>query len=960
VDFFYRVKYLNQLVDYRYEPLVAVVHMKKLLLLSLFLLLAYDFSYSQSWRRVGNWGNRFTDIEWVNEDVAYITGENIILKTIDEGLSWIEQEAPSDHLMLALDFYDEQNGLIVGQEGTAYRTSDGGAIWNIISLGTSVDLKDIKYVSNSIVYITGNDGSLFKSTNGGIDWSQQEINTQSDLNSVIFVSIDTGYIATSNSEIIRTLDGGTSWEITETGFESSLNDIHFLNDTVGYAVGDKGTIIKTEDAGRNWAYINSGMDTDFNKVAFNPNNPLFGVVTGKNGTILRTGNGGLTFATTNSRTTQSISGISFRQGSNIVYAVAASGVVISSTNSGSSWSLRFSGRSNDYAAVQFLTDMRGYIIGEDGLILLTGNGGTTFTVRSRPLSLPFNALYFVSNTAGYISGNNGNIISTTNSGGSWTALNPGTNRNVYGMYFSNINQGYVVGSRGYIAKTENRGVNWSTIAPGNDAIDYRDISFFENNIGIIVGGKGWISRSEDGKTWNKISISGVEDFKSLAILDENTAIVVGNNGSIYKTMDQGLIWRKINVSFNRNFNDTEFLDESVGFIVGDKGLVLKTYDAGETWEQMASGTFQNFTGVSFGDLSTGYAVGENGTLFNYSCMAPQPLTTIFGEDNICISQQVYTVQESTEPGVTYEWRVDGGTILEGQGTARAVIEWDTPGRNAIMVRGKNNCGNGSSSALEVLVSTQPELTGEIQGNGSVCLNTPEEYRVDSLQGTEYIWETTGGTIKAGQGTSKITVEWTVLSQQSVKVTPINPCGEGQALDKSILVSTAPSIPSNIEGPSLVGLEEADYAIEAAPDVNYQWSAGGGGSIVNGQGTGSIRVLWEEEGDYILTVTPMNACDEGESRTFPVNVNLITGLDDEDYDPVFQIYPTPSSGEINVLTRGIPEIKEISIYNALGQLIHNSTLQPDRVEFQMHNLPIGIHTVVLKSRTKNYVKMIIVQ
>src|SRR5690606_8437634 len=151
------------------------------------------------------------------------------------------------------------------------------------------------------------------------------------------------------------------------------------------------------------------------------------------------------------------------------------------------------------------------------------------------------------------------------------------------------------------------------------------------------------------------------------------------------------------------------------------------------------------------------------------------------------------------PGITYEWRVDGGTILEGQGTARAVIKWDTPGRNAIMVRGKNNCGNGSSSALEVLVSTQPELNGEIQGNGSVCLDTTEEYKVDSLQGTEYIWETTGGIIKTGQGTSKITIEWTDLSQQSVKVTPINPCGEGQALDKTILVSTAPSIPSAIEG-----------------------------------------------------------------------------------------------------------------------------------------------------------------
>src|SRR5690606_30153876 len=166
-----------------------------------------------------------------------------------------------------------------------------------------------------------------------------------------------------------------------------------------------------------------------------------------------------------------------------------------------------------------------------------------FTVRSRPLSLPFNALHFVSNTAGYISGNNGNIISTTNSGGAWTALNPGTNRNVYGMYFFSINIGYVVGSRGYIAKTENRGVNWTTIAPGNGEVDYRDIVFFDNITGIIVGDEGWLSRSEGGQDWAQIALPTTEDLKAIEILDEQTAIAVGNRGTIIKTSDQGRTWR---------------------------------------------------------------------------------------------------------------------------------------------------------------------------------------------------------------------------------------------------------------------------------------------------------------------------------------------------------------------------------------------------------------------------------
>ena len=933
--------------------------MKRAVLLSLLFIISLDSVYSQSWRRVGNWGNRFTDIKWVTEEVGYIAGENIILKTLDGGLSWVEQEAPTDHLMLALDFYDVDNGMVVGQEGTVYRTSDGGRTWQTVELGTEVTLKDIGYLSEDKVYIVGEYGTLFRSTDKGQSWVRQHLNSNAAFNALYFVNADSGYIATSASEIIKTVDGGTNWQTLGTDFGSSLNDVFFLNDTVGYAVGDGGTIIKSQNAGTSWTYINSGMDTDFSKVVFNPSNPLLGLVVGKNGTILRTANGGLTFATVASRTSQAIDGISFRPHTNIVYAVAGSGVVISSTNSGGSWTLRHSGRANDYTGVQFTTGQRGYIIGEEGLILLTGNGGTSFTVRSRPLSLPFNALHFVSNTAGYISGNNGNIISTTNSGGAWTALNPGTNRNVYGMYFFSINIGYVVGSRGYIAKTENRGVNWTTIAPGNGEIDFRDIAFFDNVTGIIVGDKGWLSRSEGGQDWSQIEVPTDEDLKAIEILDEQTAIAVGNKGTIIKTSDQGRTWRKIPVEFIRKFNDIEFLDESVGFIVGEKGLILKTSDAGETFERMSTGTYQNLTGVSFGDLSTGYAVGENGALFNYSCLVPETLTTVFGEDNICLSEQVYTVQESSEPGIFYEWRVDGGTVIEGQGTTRAVIRWDSPGRNAIMVRGQNNCGNGIPAALEVLVSTEPEKVKAIEGDGAVCLDAFEEYLVDSVPGTEYIWETTGGVVRAGQGTPKVTIEWTQLGPQSLKVTPANACGQGPVTEKPINITTVPSKPSTIQGADKVGLEEADYSVNGLANVNYQWTTEGG-SVVSGQGTNAVRILWEKEGDFILHVTPMNACDQGESQQLEVNVNLITGIEEEDRGVLFNIYPNPSTGNIKISTIGIPHVVEIVIFNALGQVIYRHQPASARDEFPVPNLPTGVHTVMVRSKTQNYTKMVVIQ
>src|SRR5690606_40140806 len=117
--------------------------------------------------RVGLWGNQVSGIGWVTEDVAYIAGDNIILKTIDGGLSWIEQEAPTDNLMLSLDFYDTEKGIIVGTKGVIYQTSGGGRSWESIDLGTSVQLKDVCIVTKSTIVNAGVIGDVYTCTNGG-------------------------------------------------------------------------------------------------------------------------------------------------------------------------------------------------------------------------------------------------------------------------------------------------------------------------------------------------------------------------------------------------------------------------------------------------------------------------------------------------------------------------------------------------------------------------------------------------------------------------------------------------------------------------------------------------------------------------------------------------------------------------------------------------------------------------
>lgn len=936
----------------------------KLLLVSVIFILTMCYTHTsaqQAWKRLGGWGNSFTGIAWVNDEIGFIAGPQIILKTVDGGLSWFEQEPPTKTQMLGVDFFDENLGLIVGENGEIYRTVNGGNQWSLIRIPSNVRLTKVSFLNQNRVYAVGDNGDVYRSTNGGLSWARQNIGINVDLKSLFFFNQDTGYIAASNGQILRTFNGGNNWSVQATGQTDAINDLHFVSSSTGYAVGNRGLVLKTIDAGQQWVRINSGTERDLLSVSFSRLNTNQGVFTGRNATLIRTVNGGLTLDGINVNNAETYVDAKFRGNTSVVFAVGTNGFVLSSINAGNSWTLRLSGRDVDYSGVKFRTDNLGYLIGSNGRFFVTTNGGNTLVDRSRPLSVTFKGIDFPSNNFGYISGDEGTVLRTSNSGSNWTSLNLGTSRSINGLFFYTNAIGYAVGNGGYIVRTVDSGVSWQKMSESNTTVDLVGFGGFGMQIGIVIGKDGYVGRSVDFSDWEKVNVSTSENLNAIKILDEKTGIIVGDKGTILKTVDEGKSWEKITISFTQNLTGIDFLDEQVGFISGERGLILRTRDSGETWDRMETGTFQNFTGISFGNLSKGYAVGEKGTFFDYACQVPATPTVIFGEDRICLSQQVYTIQETAGIDEEFEWRIDGGTIREGQGTNRIVVQWDTPGRNAVLVRAKNDCGNGATRGLEVVVSTTPQSVPEIRGEGAVCVNTSTVYELDDFAGTAYIWTVTGGVIREGQGTNRVIIDWTSLNQQSITVTPENPCGRGQTFSKSIQVQQPPPQPSAITGPTIAAFTEEVYEVQSIPNVNFQWSvSSGGGRVVSGQGTARATIRWEREGTFQVTVTPMNQCEMGLSRSYEVVVNLITSLPKEQQLVEPKVYPNPSQGAVNVDLTGITDVRRISVVNALGQITREYILTEGETFVRVESLPKGFYNIIIQRREETYSKKLIVR
>lgn len=111
-------------------------------------------------------------ISVVNSQVAWICGDGDVLATSDVGDTWSNKSisvASQDFRPLGISVLSDQVAGVVGQEGSVYRTTDGGTSWNRKdpAVGRTSTIERIKAFDMNNVYAIGNSGSFFSTGNGG-------------------------------------------------------------------------------------------------------------------------------------------------------------------------------------------------------------------------------------------------------------------------------------------------------------------------------------------------------------------------------------------------------------------------------------------------------------------------------------------------------------------------------------------------------------------------------------------------------------------------------------------------------------------------------------------------------------------------------------------------------------------------------------------------------------------------
>ncbi len=597
--------------------------MKKLLLITLIVILSIAQFYTQTWRKaVTSTYPSFNDISLISETEGWIVGSaGTVYKTADGGMTWVEQYTGVSVALYSTFFINAQQGFIGGANRYLLSTVNGGNTWAVDSIevipNATASIRSVYFADELHGWVmaqTSSAGWVARTTDGGASWSLDLDFSGGDLEAMSFYGSSNGIVTgggVGKVDLFYTTDGATWTKAPVPAFppvytRTDIRGVYMVDANTAYTCGwgsmvglQPSIYLKTTDSGATWEYLTQAEESrtydNLWGVWFKDSNNGISIGGATRGSIVsRTSDGGVNWIPIRApfgATLQSVTGFGDK-----IWIVGNSGLIAFSPDFGDSWQLITPIPSGTLYRIQFPGEGIGIAAGFDGVFLKTSNGGQDWiggylTAGFRTINIQ--DIYFVNENVGYASHSYRMVAKTTNGGTDWFAviadtMSPTTTS--YGVHFVDENYGFVVGRIAsgvdIIYKTTDGGTSWST-KTGLVGKDLRGVEFVNMNRGIIVGDAlNIIYTNDGGENWSPASFTDVPaelqttNLRSVEFLDENTAVAVGDK-IILKSVNGGAEWKFIQTG-SATLNYVHFHNQNIGYAVG-QGEVWKTIDAGETW-----------------------------------------------------------------------------------------------------------------------------------------------------------------------------------------------------------------------------------------------------------------------------------------------------------------------------------------------------------------------------------------
>jgi photosystem II stability/assembly factor-like uncharacterized protein len=243
------------------------------------------------------------------------------------------------------------------------------------------------------------------------------------------------------------------------------------------------------------------------------------------------------------------------------------------------------------------------------------------------------------------------------------------------VYFISNDTGFIVNNN-EILLTTNCGEKWMV---QKEIESSNDINFF-NSIGFIVGNNGYVLKTiNNGNDWSIVNIGVTDNLNTVNIISEDT-IIISSSNKLIKSFDGGNNWQSIDILSNV-VNRTFFINSKTGHAACNEGKIMKTTDGGENWyiTESVSVTPSNFFTIYFIDSNTGFASREHFDILKTTdggetwTEIPNTSDAIYSfffldDQNGFISGDGGVIFKTVNGGTSWEWagfqtgRIDATTI----------------------------------------------------------------------------------------------------------------------------------------------------------------------------------------------------------------------------------------------------------------------------------------------------------
>ncbi len=167
----------------------------------------------------------------------------------------------------------------------------------------------------------------------------------------------------------------------------------------------------------------------------------------------------------------------------------------------------------------------------------------------------------------------------------------------------------------------------------------------------------------------------------------------------------------------------------------------------------------------------------------------------------------------------------------------------------------------------------------------------------------------------------------------------------------------PQIPTISGEPNAVYNNTYSYAVASLPDYTYNWIVTGG-TIISGQGTNVIEVIWDQfiTGVGEIQMTWANAYGCESTQFYAVNVDVSV---QEIVASNLRIYPNPARDVVNIQWDFINENTYLSVYDNAGKLLSTNKLNNQSLQqVDLSGYENGVYQLRLSNENAVIMKAIV--